>query len=156
MAVKAVCGMRSIGRRPGDASPNSVLRNGCAAKRPASIRIVEPELPQSSAACGSRNVPAHPPMATPPILAAFDLHAQLSPRRSKRAVRHPRRLKNLVRCDVPSAKADSTAYRCEMLLSPGRRRLPSTFRAGITTRVEPDDGAADGFMWDKNNLLQCF
>ena len=42
--------MRSIGRRLSDASPTSVVENGCAASNPASMRIVEPELPQSSAA----------------------------------------------------------------------------------------------------------
>jgi hypothetical protein len=36
-----------------------------------------------------------------------------------------------------------------MLLSPGRRRLPSTFRAGVTTRVELDNGASDDFKYDK-------
>jgi hypothetical protein len=38
-----------------------------------------------------------------------------------------------------------------MLLSPGNRRLPSTFRAGVIVRVEPDDGAADEFICDKES-----
>jgi hypothetical protein len=50
---------RRMGRRDSDASPIISLRNGWAASTPASIRIVVPELPASSAASGERN-PAKP------------------------------------------------------------------------------------------------
>ena len=41
---------RRIGRRDSDASPISVVVNGCPASTPASRRIVVPELPASSGA----------------------------------------------------------------------------------------------------------
>ncbi len=44
--------MRAMGRRRSDASPVSSETKGCAASTPASMRMVEPELPQSSGALG--------------------------------------------------------------------------------------------------------
>ena len=51
--------MRCMGRFDNDSSPPMVDTNGCAARMPESIRMVEPELPASSAAEGSRN-PSRP------------------------------------------------------------------------------------------------
>ena len=47
--------IRRIGRRDSERSPISVDVNGCAATTPASMRIVLPELPQSSASPGAVN-----------------------------------------------------------------------------------------------------
>ena len=44
--------MRFMGRRDSDSSPISSLVNGCPARMPDSMRMVEPELPQSSGAAG--------------------------------------------------------------------------------------------------------
>ena len=44
---------RRMGRRESDRSPTSVVTNGCAATTPASIRMVLPELPQSSGRDGA-------------------------------------------------------------------------------------------------------
>ena len=69
--------MRSIGRRLREASPTSVLENGCAASNPASMRIVEPELPQSRAVSGCRKFTRAAANRNRAILAAFDLRTQL-------------------------------------------------------------------------------
>ena len=52
--------MRSIGRKVSEWSPSSVKVCGCGAIRPASMRMVDPELPQSSGADGWRKAPATP------------------------------------------------------------------------------------------------
>ena len=63
IAPISISGMvtRRIGRRLRDRSPVKVDWNGCAASNPVIIRIVEPELPQSSAVCGSRRPSAPRP-----------------------------------------------------------------------------------------------
>ena len=50
--------MRSMGRRLSEASPTSVKLPCCAASSPASMRMVEPELPQSSGAPAGWKLPA--------------------------------------------------------------------------------------------------
>ena len=45
--------MRAMGRRESDSSPNNSLVNGWPARMPLSMRMVEPELPQSSGAVGA-------------------------------------------------------------------------------------------------------
>ena len=52
--------MRSIGRRVREWSPMRVKVCGCGAMRPESMRMVEPELPQSSGAAGCEKWPAVP------------------------------------------------------------------------------------------------
>jgi hypothetical protein len=52
--------MRSIGRSVSDSSPIKVKVCGWGAIRPASIRIVEPEFPQSSTAAGCLKLPPAP------------------------------------------------------------------------------------------------
>ena len=47
--------MRSMGRRESDASPMRVKRPDCGASRPEIMRMVEPELPQSSGCDGGRD-----------------------------------------------------------------------------------------------------
>ena len=46
---------RSMGRRDSDSSPAISLENFCPATMPLNIRMVEPELPQSSASFGAVN-----------------------------------------------------------------------------------------------------
>ena len=65
--------MRSMGRRESDSSPPIREVNGCAARIPESMRMVEPELPASSIAAGSRSAP--PSMTTDPVL-PLDLRPQ--------------------------------------------------------------------------------
>jgi len=52
--------MRSMGRRVREWSPIKVKVCGCGAMRPESMRMVEPELPQSNGASGWRKLPATP------------------------------------------------------------------------------------------------
>src|SRR5437763_16590902 len=51
---------RAIGRLESDSSPMSSLVNSCPARIPLSIRIVEPELPQSSGDLGADKRGPHP------------------------------------------------------------------------------------------------
>ena len=46
--------MRRMGRRESDSSPPILVRNGCAARIPDSIRIVEPEFPASRSPAARR------------------------------------------------------------------------------------------------------
>ncbi len=48
---------RAMGRRDSDSSPPIEEGNGCAARMPLSMRMVDPELPASSCAEGSRSAP---------------------------------------------------------------------------------------------------
>ena len=63
---------RFIGRRDSDSSPIISLVNGCAATMPDSIRMVEPELPQSRAVLGARNSGPSPSMMHCAFLVALD------------------------------------------------------------------------------------
>jgi len=45
--------IRFIGRRAIDESPSKRLKNGCAAKIPLSIRMVDPEFPTSNVFSGT-------------------------------------------------------------------------------------------------------
>ncbi len=65
--------MRSMGRRVRDSSPMRVNSPCCAARKPASMRIVEPELPQSSGEDEGRNWPPTPVTSTlpSPLLTTF-------------------------------------------------------------------------------------
>ena len=56
--------IRSIGRKVREWSPIRVKVCGCGATRPASMRMVEPELPQSSGATGWQKAPATPVTST--------------------------------------------------------------------------------------------
>ena len=51
--------MRCMGRRESDSSPKMRLPNGCAARIPESMRMVEPELPASRSPAGGRS-PSRP------------------------------------------------------------------------------------------------
>jgi len=58
--------VRCIGRREREASPINSLSNGCAERMPDSIRIVDPEFPQSSECEGALKTGPHPSMAISP------------------------------------------------------------------------------------------
>ena len=68
--------MRSMGRRESEASPMSVKRPCCGASRPEIMRMVEPELPQSSGCDGGVTRPATPVISTASGAGAVDFCAQ--------------------------------------------------------------------------------
>ena len=78
------CMMRSMGRRERDSSPAMRVTNGCAARIPESMRMVDPELPASSAAEGSRNPSRPTPWSTNHSVVVLDLNAQRPHTRQRR------------------------------------------------------------------------
>jgi len=64
-----------MGRRESDASPTKTERNGCPARIPESMRMVEPEFPASSGPDGARR-PSRP---TPAIFTTLSLRSILTP-----------------------------------------------------------------------------
>ena len=68
--------MRSMGRRESDASPISVKLPCCGASRPEIMRMVEPELPQSSGRSAGVTRPPTPVTSTDAIVEPADLRAQ--------------------------------------------------------------------------------
>ncbi len=123
--------IRRMGRRLRDSSPIISLRNSYPATTPASMRIVDPLLPQSSATVGAVRLPPRP------SISIFDrLRVTSAPRFSTqlRVLAQSAALEKLSRRVVPSAIAPSIAYRCEMDLSPGKRTLPRTLAAGKICR----------------------
>jgi hypothetical protein len=118
---------RAIGRRLSDSSPNSSESKGCPARMPASMRIVEPELPQSSGPRGGeirRLVPA--------IFIDPSLRSMMAPKSSiqRRVVAQSAPVEKLARVVFPLASVASMAYRCEIDLSPGSRTAPTRLFAG--------------------------
>jgi hypothetical protein len=135
---------RRIGRRCSDSSPVMDVVKGCAARMPASIRMVLPELPASSTADDARRPrmprpatviwrpPASSPvcwMSTPRARRQAMVEAQSPP------VEYPRIVEG------PRAMAASSAYRWEIPLSPGGRTVPRTRGAGCTRTVCGEDMA---------------
>ena len=112
---------RSSGRRRSESSPVSVARKGRPASGPASIRIVEPELPASSTASGARQ-----PRSPPWITTSEPSRASVTPRpRRQASVEAQSAADEKLRTRVsPSARAPRIAARCEMDLSPGRVKVP--------------------------------
>ena len=96
------------GRRERDSSPMRVKRPCCAARRPLSMRMVEPELPQSSGASDGVTRPATPVTSiapgprvvtqAPSWLMQARVEAQSAP------------VEKLVKREVPAANAPSMAY----------------------------------------------
>ena len=118
---------RSSGRRLSDSSPVSVARNGRPASGPASMRIVEPELPASSTLAGARQ-----PSSPPRIVTRAPSRSTLtpSPRRQPSVEAQSAASEKLPMRVSPSAIAPRIAARCEMDLSPGSVNVPRTDRAG--------------------------
>src|SRR5438034_3134973 len=124
---------RAIGRLESDSSPMSSLVNSWPARIPLSIRIVEPELPQSSDDPGADKRGPHPSIVT---LEPSRSHFTPSARRQARVLAQSAPVEKFSSRVVPSAMAASIAYRCEMDLSPGRVTCPAIFRAGRTITLE--------------------
>jgi hypothetical protein len=97
---------------------------------PESILIVDPELPQSSGAVGAVKFPALPSITISPFEPAMDAPSE---RMQASVLAQSAPVEKFRRRVAPSAIAPSIAYRCEMLLSPGRRMEPRIFWAGRTT-----------------------
>jgi len=114
--------------------------NSCPARIPLSIRIVDPEFPQSSGIVGSFSSRPLPTTSTAPSSFGPSARRQLAPNPAM----HPSVLAQSCAAEkfrnrlVPSAIAASIAYRCEIDLSPGIRTDPSTPRAGRMTSIEED------------------
>src|SRR5437667_6025386 len=137
LAPIAVSGVitRAIGRRESDSSPMSSLVNSWPARIPLSIRIVEPELPQSS---GDTDADKHGPNPWIVTLEPSRSHFTPSTRRQARVLAQSAPVEKFSSRVVPSAMAASIAYRCEIDLSPGRVNFPATLRAGRTITLEDE------------------
>ena len=121
--------MRRMGRPRNESSPVNSLVKAHVASKPASIRIVEPLLPQSKAVVAARKLSRPRPrnltcvparvISTPSCRRQASVEAQSAP------------VEKLVMVVVPSARADSMAARWEIDLSPGSAgKTPRTRRAG--------------------------
>ena len=71
--------IRAMGRRESDSSPSSSLVNSWPARMPVSIRMVEPEFPQSSTSVGAFSIGPRPQISTTPSTPRC--HSTPSPRR---------------------------------------------------------------------------
>ncbi len=119
---------RSMGRRLIDASPVSTERKGRPASTPASIRIVEPELPTSSDPLAARR-----PVGPSPSTST----ARPDPRtstpnsfRQRRVEAQSAAVEKLPMRVSPSASAPRIASRWERDLSPGSVKRPRKREAG--------------------------
>jgi hypothetical protein len=98
----------AMGRRDSDSSPTNSVANFCPAKMPLNIRMVDPELPQSSGPLGGRSLGPCPGIKT-----AFSFRCTSTPR----AARHSNVLAQSAPVEkfssllVPSAIAANIAYR---------------------------------------------
>ena len=119
----------SIGRRLREASPPSSLSNGWAASRPASRRIVVPELPQSSGRAAARRPFMPEPRTRPASISTPSARRQAAVDATSAPADRPRTWLS------PSAIAPSINARCEIDLSPGSRSSPSRRRARRTVAI---------------------
>jgi hypothetical protein len=99
--------MRFIGRRESDSSPIISLVNGWPATIPASMRIVEPELPQSSGTLGFCNCRPSPSIVTTPCGSRSTL--QPSARTQSRVLAQSAPDAKFSKCECPLARAASIA-----------------------------------------------
>src|SRR5271166_4359181 len=129
--------MRFIGRRDSDSSPIISMVKGWPATMPASMRMVDPELPQLSGPAGSHSRGPSPSMVTVPRASCSTV--QPRPRTQPRVLAQSAPGAKFSKRERPLASAASIAYRCEIDLSPGTRKLPRMLRAG-RTRTEWDIG----------------
>ena len=99
--------MRSMGRRERDSSPMSVKRPVCGASRPEIMRMVVPELPQSSGPAVGVTRPATPviSMESLPVRATFAPRACMQARVEAQSAP----VEKFVKREVPAAKAPSIA-----------------------------------------------
>ena len=127
-----------IGRRDSDSSPVNADGNRWPARIPARRRMVVPELPASSGCAAERSCPKPRP-STLTVPAGPSRISTPNWRRHDSVDRQSAPGANPARLDVPSARAASSAYRCEIDLSPGTRNRPCSRPAGATILTE-DDG----------------
>ncbi len=115
---------RRIGRRVSEASPSSVVSNGCPASSPVSRRMVVPELPQSSA-CAAACRPRKPTPTTRACAPAASTSMLTPSAASARAVDRlsPPRPSPVI-ATGPSESAPKSSARCEIDLSPGTVHRP--------------------------------
>jgi hypothetical protein len=125
---------RAIGLLLSDSSPTNSDSNGCAARIPESIRIVDPEFPQSNAVEGALNPPSRPTISKVPFC-CFDI-SQPSARKQRNVLWQSAPVEKFSNREVPLASAASIAYRCEIDLSPGSRIAPTMFFAGLMIWIE--------------------
>src|SRR5579884_2594727 len=117
---------RSMGRRESEASPTRVTSKGAAASRPASRRMVVPELPQSSEPDGGRRPRSPRPTTTSPSTSTPSARRQPAVLSTSAPGDSPRTRA------TPSATAFRISARWEMDLSPGTRTSPSRRRGALT------------------------
>jgi hypothetical protein len=118
-----------MGRWLSDSSPNNSHSIACPANIPESMRIVDPEFPQSKGAAGGRNEPLQPSIST--LVPLFFILAPSAPIHA-RVLAQSAPLEKFSNFVVPLANAASIAYRWEMDLSPRNCKVPAMFRAGLT------------------------
>src|SRR5437868_5975510 len=141
--------IRSMGRRDSEASPIRSLLKCCPARMPANIRIVEPELPQSSAADAALRAGPRPVISTVPFLCST-VHPNSCMQAKVLAQSAPE--EKFSKCVTPSAIPPNSAYRCEIDLSPGKRILPARFLAG---RIVMADGSLMSEIRKVEAVLSC-
>ena len=95
--------IRSIGLRESDSSPTSVKLPSCGASRPEIMRIVEPELPQSSGAPEGVTRPPTPVTSTKPSSSRRTFAPSASMQPNVEAQSAP--VEKLAKREVPSANA---------------------------------------------------
>ena len=99
--------MRSMGRRESDASPMRVKRPDCGARRPEIMRMVEPELPQSSGCDDGVKRPATPVISSELAAVRRTFAPNCSMQARVEAQSAP--VEKFVKREVPSAKPASMA-----------------------------------------------
>ena len=107
MAINGIC-MRPIGRLVSEASPISVNSPSCAASKPLNIRIVEPELPQSSGSALGVTRPPTPVTSIAPGPIFFTVAPSCCMQLNVDAQSAP--VEKFEKRDVPWANAPSMAY----------------------------------------------
>jgi hypothetical protein len=121
--------IRRIGRDESDESPVKVALNFCPASKPASMRIVDPLLPQLSGWLGSLN----PPNLTPAIETRPCSLITGTPNACKQLKVEAQSwlVEKFSNSDVPVAIAARIAARCDIDLSPGSDIEPRILLAGF-------------------------
>jgi hypothetical protein len=97
---------------------------------PDSMRIVDPEFPQSNGLVGGSSSSPRPSIST--VVPSRRIFAP-SACTHERVLAQSAPVEKFSNRDFPSEIAASMPYRCEIDLSPGIRSDPNTFFAGLTS-----------------------